>query len=93
MFCYDTGLLPITESCHVVFIYHSVFIKVKQKSWFGGNAPKIINTNLQFATKIKNNTLVVFSECVLKLGDSGQISILQSADMLTSAINDCLVVV
>ena len=48
-------------------------LKGKQKSWFWGYVPRD-NKNEPCATKIKNITTVVYSEWVLKVGDSGHFS-------------------
>ena len=45
-----------------------------------------VNKNEPLATTIKNITPVVYSEFVLKLGDSGQTLIFLVADMLTGAL-------
>ena len=47
--------------------------KVKQKSWFLGYAPKRDNKTNHVQLKF-NITPLVYSECVLKVGDSGHFS-------------------
>ena len=59
--------------CLVVFSISrsSYLITSKQKSWFGDYAPTIDNTNQPCSTNIRN---VVYSECLLKVRDSGHFS-------------------
>ena len=42
-----------------------------------------VNGPLPFATTIKNIMSVVYSECILNVGDSDQISVFLAADILT----------
>ena len=49
-------------------MFRSFVINAKQKPWFGAMHLKEIIT---CATKIKIIASVVYSECVLKVGDSG----------------------
>ena len=43
--------------------------RAKQKSWFLDYVPKTDNKNKPRTTKIKNITPVIYSECVLKVGE------------------------
>ena len=66
--------------------------KAKEKSWFGGNAPKRVNKNKPVVTTIKNITLMVFSQCALKVEDFDQFSVFLVAEMLARATNKHLAV-
>ena len=59
-----------------IFVYKVyISIKAKQMSWFWGYAPNRDSKKQPCATKIKNITpVVVYSQCVLKVGGSGQFS-------------------
>ena len=66
-----------------------IYLK-RNKSWFLGNFHKRVNKkdrnkNKPFVTKIKNITVVVFSEFVLKVRYSCQISVFLANDKLIMA--------
>ena len=84
-------IIAIIKSLMAIYITRHYILQhkiaTKQKPRFRGDAPNRGNKNQPSAFLIKNIIPVVYSECVLKLGDSGHFFSSLRADMSPSATN------